>query len=426
MDVVRPTVRPAESFIVLPGMKPTYNTSDPHGSSKPVMEKRLAGLGWVPNKIRHLVIACIGEFVGTFLFLFFAYTGTQVANNLLGDNPMNVGTLIYISLSFGFSLMVNVWVFFRISGGLFNPAVTIAMALIGAVDWIKAGLLIVTQIVGGIAAAGIVSVLFPGPLSVRTTLSSGTSITRGLFIEMFLTAQLVFCIFMLAAEKHRSTFLAPIGIGFSLFIAELAGVYYTGGSLNPARSFGPSVILGRFYSYHWIYWVGPLLGSLVAVIFYRLIKVLEYETANPDAESDGHDHAHSISSRPNTGNTGNGLRPMSSGDNMDGTDERDFASQFNRPARKMAHRSTTANRLSHHNNASAETAVGNPITPPAAHKFGGDGYRTDSASNSPATVVPHVGTVPRSNNRFSSHTEYEMANDVGYRSGPSTESGGRS
>jgi aquaporin rerated protein, other eukaryote len=103
---------------------------------------------------------------------------------------------------------------------------------------------------------------------------------------MFLTAQLVFTIFMLAAEKHRATFIAPIGIGLSLFIAELMGVYYTGGSLNPARSFGPCVILGKFNGYHWIYWVGPVLGALLASGFYLFIKALEYETVNP--ESDAH------------------------------------------------------------------------------------------------------------------------------------------
>jgi aquaporin related protein len=187
-----------------------------------------------------MLISCLGEFVGTFLFLFFAFAATQVANNLLGTNPMNIGVLLYISLAFGFSLAVNVWVFFRISGGLFNPAVcfspiepqdlltfhfqvTVAMALIGAVGWLKALLLILSQILAGIAAAAVVSGVFSGPLAVRTTLESHTSIVRGLFIEIFLTFELVFCIFMLAAEKHRSTFLAPIGIGLALFIAELAG-----------------------------------------------------------------------------------------------------------------------------------------------------------------------------------------------------------
>lgn len=68
------------------------------------------------------------------------------------------------------------------------------------------------------------------------------------------------------------------------------GVYYTGGSVNPARSFGPCVVLGSFYSYHWIYWVGPILGSLVATGFYLLVKALEYETVNPDQDTDGAAH----------------------------------------------------------------------------------------------------------------------------------------
>jgi aquaporin related protein len=92
---------------------------------------------------------------------------------------------------------------------------------------------------------------------------------------------------MLAVEKHRGTFLAPIGIGLALFVAELAGVLFTGGSLNPARSFGPDVILGTFNHYHWIYWLGPFLGAIIAVFFYHFIKMLEYEAANPGQDSDG-------------------------------------------------------------------------------------------------------------------------------------------
>lgn len=119
MNTTRPTYHPAESFIVLPGMKPKYAQDPSRGN-----EGRLKGFGWLPDKARHLLIACIGEFVGTFLFLFFAFAATQVANNLLGDNPTDLQALMYISLAFGFSLAVNVWVFFRISGGLFNPAVS--------------------------------------------------------------------------------------------------------------------------------------------------------------------------------------------------------------------------------------------------------------------------------------------------------------
>jgi aquaporin related protein len=97
------------------------------------------------------------------------------------------------------------------------------MGLVGALGWMKVLLLIIAQVLAAIAAAAVVSGLFPGPLSVNTSLSSETSVTRGLFIEMFLTLMLLLTIFMLAAEKHKATFIAPIGIGLALFIAELAG-----------------------------------------------------------------------------------------------------------------------------------------------------------------------------------------------------------
>lgn len=104
--------------MVLPSMKQKY-TGDPQHPGEP----RLAGCRWLPDSTRHLLISYIGEYVGTFLFLFFAFAGTQVANNLRGTRPMDIGTLLYISLAFGSSLAITVWVFFRISGGLFNPAV---------------------------------------------------------------------------------------------------------------------------------------------------------------------------------------------------------------------------------------------------------------------------------------------------------------
>lgn len=160
------------------------------------------------------------------------------------------------------------------------------MALVGVIGPVKASILAIAQILGAIAAAAVVSGLFPGLPLFRTTLNPTTSVVRGLFIEMFLTALLIFTIFMLVAERHKATFLAPIGIGLALFVAELAGVYFTGGSLNPARSFGPEVAARSFARHHWIYWVGPLLGSLLALLFYRLVKALEYETANPDPNAD--------------------------------------------------------------------------------------------------------------------------------------------
>lgn len=97
------------------------------------------------------------------------------------------------------------------------------MWVIGAITWFRAILLSLVQIVGAIVAAALVDGLFSGGLSVSTTLNDTTSLAQGFFIEMILTSQLVFAIFMLAAEKHEGTFIAPIGIGLALFIAELTG-----------------------------------------------------------------------------------------------------------------------------------------------------------------------------------------------------------
>lgn len=84
-------------------------------------------------------------------------------------------------------------------------------------------LVFAAQVIAGIASAGVVSCLFPGALNVGTRLGGGTSISQGLFIEMFLTANLVFVVIMLAVVKQKSTFLAPIGIGLVLFVNQLVG-----------------------------------------------------------------------------------------------------------------------------------------------------------------------------------------------------------
>lgn len=144
-------------------------------------------------------------------------------------------------------------IFFRISGGLFNPAVTLGMYLVNAISVVRALVLFVAQILGGLLASVTVRFLFPESFNVRTTLGAGTNVAQGVFIEAILTAELVFTIFMLAYEKHRATFIAPVGIGLALFIAELVGVQFTGGSLNPSRSFGPCVIDATFDPEHWIY-----------------------------------------------------------------------------------------------------------------------------------------------------------------------------
>lgn len=128
MDVNTP---PIEGF-ALPGLHgKRQSTQNPSASSN-----RIPLPKFLPRGFRNHFVAMSGEFAGTFLFLFFAFSGTQVANaqkkvldsatEVQGSDPSQ---LLYISLCFGFSLAVNAWVFFRISGGLFNPAVGIPLSV---------------------------------------------------------------------------------------------------------------------------------------------------------------------------------------------------------------------------------------------------------------------------------------------------------
>lgn len=199
----------------------------------------------------HLVAAS-GEFVGTFFFLWMSYSASLMVLNQKSATALDGGgssaeTVVYIALIYGFSLLVNAWAFFRISGGLFNPAVSwtanlfhrvtgcptdnqihtqvsLGLSICGAVTWTRTAFLVPAQLAASMVAGGLVKAMFSGDISgANTTLAPGTSIVQGLFIEMFLTAQLIFVILMLAAEKSRGTFLAPIGIGLALFVSELSG-----------------------------------------------------------------------------------------------------------------------------------------------------------------------------------------------------------
>lgn len=108
-----------------------------------------------------------------------------------------------------------------------------------------------SQILGGIAAAALVAGLTPfgGAELTATTLGTGVNIGQGLFIEAFCTAILVLTVILLAAEKHKSTYLAPVGIGLTLMTCHMFAIAWTGCGINPARSFGPAVVSGSFVSF---------------------------------------------------------------------------------------------------------------------------------------------------------------------------------
>jgi aquaporin related protein len=149
--------------------------------------------------------------------------------------------------------------------------VTLALFITGKINWIRLVHTIISQIIAGMAAAGFVAALLPGPLTINTALDTSISTVRGLFLEAFVTSMLILMILMLEGGSGK-----PMYVGLTLFVAELCSVFYTGGSLNPARSFGPAVVVG-FPHYHWIYWIGPCLGAGVASGAYWLINWVRHE-----------------------------------------------------------------------------------------------------------------------------------------------------
>ncbi|KAG2031258.1 aquaporin-like protein [Suillus americanus] len=225
------------------------------------------------------------EFVGTTLFLLLGLGGIQVATDEAGVSGTTIEHVMYIATSMGFSLLVSAWLFYRITGGLFNPNITLALFLVGLVNPVRFVLFCIAQLVGAIAASALLFALTPGPLYVNTFLQQGINSFQGVFIEMFLTATLALAVLMLAAEKSQVTPFAPIGIGLTLFVGHLWAVFYTCASMNTARSFGPAVVTGFPHPDHWVYWVGPFLGSLLGAAFYSMLKWIHYQDLNPGQPS---------------------------------------------------------------------------------------------------------------------------------------------
>jgi aquaporin rerated protein, other eukaryote len=130
--------------------------------------------------VKNHFIAASGEFLGTLLFLWLAFAGVQTAGMNSPNGQTDPQRLLYMSLSFGMSLLIVVWAFYRISGGLFNPAVTLGLVIAGQLDWMRGLVLLPFQLLGGICAAALVRAMFPGPMSLfQTRLSPETSVTRG-------------------------------------------------------------------------------------------------------------------------------------------------------------------------------------------------------------------------------------------------------
>ncbi|XP_077340436.1 aquaporin-5-like [Lithobates pipiens] len=211
--------------------------------------------------------AIFAEFLGTMIFVFFG----------LGSAlkwPAALPTVLQISLAFGLVIASVVQTMGPISGANINPAVTIAFLVGSHISIWRAAFYIIAQILGGLAGAGILWGVVPpavrGNLAINA-LSNNTTPGLGFVVEMILTFQLVLCIFATTDARRSDNVGSPsISIGLSVTLGHLIGIYFTGCSMNPVRSFSPAVIV-RIFRNHWVFWVGPLVGGMVASFIYTYV-----------------------------------------------------------------------------------------------------------------------------------------------------------
>ncbi|XP_032973435.1 aquaporin-5 [Rhinolophus ferrumequinum] len=223
----------------------------------PTMKKEVCSVAFVK--------AVFTEFLATLIFVFFG----------LGSAlpwPSALPTILQISLAFGLAIGTLAQALGPVSGGHINPAITLALLVGNQISLLRAVFYVVAQLVGAIAGAGILYGVAPvnarGKLAVNE-LSNDTTPGHALVAELILTFQLALCIFSSTDSRRTSPVGSPaLSIGLSVTLGHLVGIYFTGCSMNPARSFGPAVVMKEFRSEHWVFWVGPIVGAALAAILY--------------------------------------------------------------------------------------------------------------------------------------------------------------
>lgn len=211
--------------------------------------------------------ALLSEFIGTMLLtLICTSTGLPITNKPVPG--------LHGALAGGFVIATMVVGYGHISGAHINPAVTVSFLVACEIDVVRAFCYISMQLLGAIAGSCLLQFLAPphtqGNLGL-TTITEGVTISQAIVVEFIITFMLCYTVHAIC-DKQREDIggSKALAVGLSIIVGSLFGGPYTGASMNPARSFGPATVMNSWQN-HWVYWVGPLTGSIVAAIMYTYI-----------------------------------------------------------------------------------------------------------------------------------------------------------
>ena len=226
-----------------------------------------------------LVNRALAEFLGTFMLVFGGCGSAVLAAAFPG---VGIG-LLGVSLAFGLTVLTMAYAVGRVSGGHFNPAVTVGLFTAKRIPASDIVPYILAQVFGAIAAAGTLVVIATGKTGFSVAASGlaangfgehspgGYTLLAGFVCEVVLT--FFFLIIILGSTEPRAPDgFAPIAIGLGLTLIHLISIPVTNTSVNPARSLGPAVFVGGWaLSQLWMFWVAPIIGAVLAGLIYPIV-----------------------------------------------------------------------------------------------------------------------------------------------------------
>ena len=219
--------------------------------------------------------AYTAEFIGTFALVFFGSVSVTIFFPITGlASP--AATFIGVALAHGLILMVMVYAIGAISGCHINPAITITAVALRKLDFDDGIGYIVAQVLGATVAGLAHKLILPGNGALTSFGSPapsayiGQSDVMAVLIELIITFFLMFSVYAVLYTNNVPTGASGLLIGMTLTADILIAGPLTGAAANPARALGPAIVSGSFGSL-WIYWVGPIVGALLAGFVYEYL-----------------------------------------------------------------------------------------------------------------------------------------------------------